>query len=153
MLATERPARPPSRLSWAWQLAGVVLAGGAGLVVDVVLLWVLAVEAGVPRGAAAAISFTASGVVNFALNRVVFRGQGGGIGRHSRRFLVLFLNNLVVTTLLVPLLAHGLDDLVAPESALLLAKAVTVLALLVVNAVLYRTWVFTGGTTADDGER
>jgi putative flippase GtrA len=153
VLTTEEPARAVSRLRWAWQLLGVALAGGAGLLVDVSVLWILAVELDVPRAAAAATSYTVSGVVVFLLNRSVFGARGGDVARHGRRFLALFAFNLVVTTLLVPLLAGGFDGALSPDASLLLAKAITVLGLLLGNTVLYRTWVFTGDATADGGER
>lgn len=134
------PAKP--RRSWLGLLAGVAVAGGAGWVVDTTLLWVLDTRFGVPSAVAAAIGFLAAGVVNFFVNRVVFRGRSGDRAQ-LLRYVILFLVNLAIVSTAVPLISHALTGLISQNGLrLIAAKIVTTGALLPVNAVAYHRWVF-----------
>lgn len=137
-----RTGHRPGRLRWSRAAIGVIMAGSVGLIVDLALLWTLAVVLGVPRPAAAAVSFAASALVNFTLNRMVFHGGGNDLGRQGRRYFALFGINLVMTALSVPLGAGVLEAVWPADLALLAAKGATVLLLLTLNTVLYRIWVF-----------
>ncbi|WP_205474250.1 GtrA family protein [Nocardioides sp. SYSU D00038] len=123
------------------ELVGVGLAGGAGLVVDYALLWVLAVRLDVVGWLAAGTAFALSAVVNFSLNRRVFVARGGELARQGRRYVALFGVNLVVTSLTVPRVAGLLDGL-GDDASVLVAKSCVVAVLLLFNTVAYRRWVF-----------
>lgn len=125
------------------RLSGVAVAGGAGWLVDVSVLWLAHEVAGLPVGAAAALGFVSSGVVNFALNRLVFAGRGRPGGGQVGRYLVLFLANLAVVSTLVPALAAAWGQLLAGSGlGVVLAKVVVTAVLLPLNSFCYHRWVF-----------
>lgn len=126
-------------------LLGVALAGGAGWIVDVTTLWVLAVHLRVPTPVAAGIAYLTSAVVNFLLNRRVFQAQGGRTARQTKRYVLLVGLNVLIVAALVPLFAHLLRPALAGANLrLLAAKIVTTAILLPFNAVVYHRWVFAG---------
>jgi putative flippase GtrA len=132
-------------------LAGVAFAGGVGWLVDTTLLWLLDTQLGVPTPLAAARGFIAAGVVNFALNRLVFRARGRARNQ-SFRYVLLFLVNLVLVSTVVPLLAHLLDTVIVRDGVrIIIAKLFTTAALLPVNTVAYHHWVF--APPSDTGAR
>lgn len=138
--------------SWFWQLMGVGAVGVVSLVLDVAVLWVLDTQVGVPTALAAASGFTAGGVLNFALNRRVFRAADGHVGRQGARYLTLFVINLVITTVAVPVLALAVGRLVEDDGAsLLVAKLATMAVLVVSNTVFYRHWVFATAPAQEPG--
>ncbi len=122
------------------RMPAVAVAGGVGWLVDAAVLWSGHELLGLPVALAAATGFVAGGVVNVALNRRTFQGAGGRLAPQTVRYLVLFLLNLALTTVLVPLLADLLEGADVP-GALLLAKVAVTAVLLPVNAVAYQ-WVF-----------
>ena len=127
----------------AGQLLGVVLAGGLGWVVDVSLLWLLHEVLGVAVPPAAAVGFTASALVNFAVNRLVFGATRRAVPGQLVRYGVLFAGNLLAVSLLVGPLARLVGPALGGGGAgLLAAKVVLTLVLLPVNATAYRRWVF-----------
>jgi putative flippase GtrA len=130
------------RRSWGVLLAGVAVAGGVGWLVDTTLLWLLDTQLGVPTPLAAALGFLAAGVVNFVLNRLVFRARGR-TRNQSLRYVLLFLVNLVVVATVVPLLSHLLDSTIARDGVrIVVAKLLTTAALLPFNTMAYHHWVF-----------
>lgn len=137
------PAAEPDRARAVRPLLGVALAGGVGWAVDVSLLWVLHELAGVATPVAAAVGFTASALVNFALNRVVFAATRRAAPGQMLRYGVLFAANLAVVSLLVgPVAAVVGPALGGAGTGLVAAKVVLTLLLLPVNAAAYRHWVF-----------
>lgn len=125
------------------RLPGVAGAGVAAWLVDVTVLWVGHTVFGLAAWSAAAVGFVASGVVNYSLNRMVFRGRRAPSGGGLRRYAVLFAANLVVVSTAVPLLADGLHAAApAIPAALIAAKIAVTAPLLPVNAVIYGAWVF-----------
>lgn len=123
-------------------LAGVAVAGGVGWLVDTALLWALDTKLGVPTPLAAALGFLAAGVVNFALNRLVFRARGR-TRNQPVRYVLLFLGNLVVVSTVVPLLAYLMAaGIVRDGVRIVVAKLLTTAALLPLNTMAYHRWVF-----------
>ena len=130
-------------LGWMFLTMGTVAAGAIGWVIDVALLWTLAAGLGVPTPIAAACGLTASGVVNFLVNRVVHGGAEAHRRRELARYMALFGVNLVITAVSVPLIAGLLSRVVADRGLQLLgAKVVVTAALLLVNTYAYHRWVF-----------
>jgi putative flippase GtrA len=125
------------------RLSGVAGAGLAGWLVDVAVLWLGHEVVGLPAAAAAAAGFLASGLVNFLLNRIVFSGGSGRTPGQAWRYVVLFGLNLVVVTLMVPLLADLLGSAAPAVPAPLIAAKVAVTGLLLpLNTWAYGAWVF-----------
>ena len=81
--------------------------------------------------------------MNFLINRVVFHGGREPNRGQLCRYLVLFLLNLIVVSVVVPLLAHAFTSAIAREGIrLVAAKLLTTAALLPLNALAYHRWVF-----------
>jgi len=132
-----------ARRSTGFALSWVALAGVIGWLCDVTVLWVLSELLHVPTALAAASGFVVAGVVNFLVNRQGFSDPDGSVGPQAARYLVLFVANLVVVTVMVPVLAVALGSLVAQSGArLVLAKLLVTACLLPVNAFFYQRWVF-----------
>jgi putative flippase GtrA len=113
-----------------------LLVGGASVVVDAGLLYVLHGLAGLRLEPATALAFLAGFVVNFALNRQWSFASTGRLRHQLAAYLALVAANLVVTVVLVrALTALGLMYLVA--------KVFTTAALSVVNYLVSRKWIFT----------
>lgn len=123
-------------------LAGVMVAGGVGWAVDTTLLWLLHTRMGIPTALAAAIGFTASGIVNFSINRIVFHAQAASGRTQVIRFGATFAVNLALVSTLVPLLAHAFPSTMSDGVRVVLAKLLTTAALLPMNVIAYRRWVF-----------
>lgn len=123
--------RPDRRLVGRFLVTGFLSVG-----VDVLLLFVLHGAVGVPVLPAAATAYGMSLVVNYSLNHAwVFEAPGGGHGRRVARYLML----MAVTYSLTLALVTGLT---AAGLYYLLAKAVSVGVVAVVNFTGYRLWVF-----------
>jgi putative flippase GtrA len=128
---------------WVFLTFGTVAAGGIGWVIDVALLWGLAVGLGVPTSIAAACGLIASGVINFLVNRVVHGGAEAHRRRELMRYGALFGVNLILVAVSVPLIAQLLSPVLANRGLELLgAKVVVTAALLLANAYAYHRWVF-----------
>ncbi|MEU4164356.1 GtrA family protein [Actinoplanes sp. NPDC026670] len=113
-----------------------LLVGGASVVVDAGLLYVLHGLAGLRLEPATALAFLAGFVVNFALNRQWSFASTGRLRRQLAAYLALVAANLLVTVVLVrALTALGLMYLVA--------KVLTTAALSVANYLVSRKWIFT----------
>ena len=112
-----------------------VLVGGASVVVDAGLLYVLHGRLGMWLPPATAIAFLAGFLVNFALNRQWSFGAAGALRHQLIRYLALVACNLLVTVALV----QGLTWLGVPY---LVAKVVTTAALSAVNYVISKKWIF-----------
>lgn len=112
-----------------------LLVGGASVVVDAGLLYVLHGLAGLRLEPATALAFLAGFMVNFALNRQWSFASTGRLRRQLAAYLALVAANLLVTVVLVrALTALGLMYLVA--------KVFTTAALSVVNYLVSRKWIF-----------
>jgi putative flippase GtrA len=128
---------------WVLLTVATVAAGAIGWAIDVALLWSLAVGLGVPTPIAAACGLTASGGINFLVNRVVHGGTEEQRRREFARYAALFGLNLVLVAVSVPLIAELLSRVLADRGLELLgAKVVVTAALLLLNAYAYRRWVF-----------
>jgi len=139
---TTRPSGT-TRRPFTHLLAGVLAAGGLGWIVDTTLLWGLHRGLGVSLVVAAAVSFLAGGVVNFLVNRLVFRGTDAASNLSEvARYAVLFAANTVVVSLLVPWFSWLAEQVVSDGLALLGSKVAVTLLLLPVNALAYHRWVF-----------
>ncbi|MFD1824944.1 GtrA family protein [Mumia zhuanghuii] len=125
-------------------VAGVATAGGFGWLVDTAVLWGLGRGLGVAIPLAAVFGFATGGVVNFFMNRAVFRGGGAPTDTGEIiRYMALFGANTVAVALLVPAFAAALEHLLGDSGAALLGgKLITTLVLLPLNALAYRRWVF-----------
>lgn len=112
-----------------------LLVGGASVVVDAGLLYVLHGLTGLRLEPATALAFLAGFMVNFALNRQWSFASTGRLRRQLAAYLALVAANLLVTVVLVrALTALGLMYLVA--------KVFTTAALSVVNYLVSRKWIF-----------
>nr|WP_297424221.1 GtrA family protein [uncultured Actinotalea sp.] len=109
--------------------------GGLSYVVDAGLLYLL-VTAGAPLWAAASVGYWTSVVLNFALNRSVFRADSATRWhRQAVRYGVLLVVNFAATLMILQLgEAAGVPVLVSKTAAVVLTAAW--------NFVLYRVWVF-----------
>jgi len=123
-------------------VSGVAVAGAVAWCVDVGVLYVGHTYGHLPTAAAAAAGFVIGAVVNFALNRWLFRAHGAPAHRQMGRYALLFLANLALVTVLVPLLATWYAGLIHAPARLLLAKVTVTAALLPANLWAYRAWVF-----------
>lgn len=113
-----------------------LLVGGASVVVDAGLLYVLHGSAGLALEPATALAFLAGFVVNFALNRQWAFASAGRLYHQIVAYLALVAANLSVTVVLVRgLTALGLMYLVA--------KVCTTVVLSTVNYFVSRKWIFT----------
>jgi putative flippase GtrA len=113
-----------------------LVVGGASVVVDAGLLWVLHGLIGLRLEPATALAFLAGFVVNFALNRQWAFASTGRLRRQFAAYVALVAANLLVTVLLVrALTALGVMYLVA--------KVLTTAVLSTVNYVVSRKWIFT----------
>jgi putative flippase GtrA len=131
------------RRAWMFRTVGTVIGGAIGWAVDVTVLWILAVGLGVPTAIAAAAGLTASGAINFLINRVVHAGSGARRHRAFARYLVLFGVNLAITAVSVPTIATLLSRASAERALTLLgAKVIVTAVLLLVNSYAYHRWVF-----------
>lgn len=112
-----------------------LLVGGASVVVDAGLLYVLHDRAGLRLEPATALAFLAGFVVNFALNRQWAFASTGHLRRQMVAYLALVAANLLVTVVLVrALTALGVMYLVA--------KVLTTAVLSTVNYFVSRKWIF-----------
>jgi putative flippase GtrA len=112
-----------------------LVVGGASVVVDAGLLWVLHGVLGLWLEPATALAFLTGLVVNFALNRQWSFGSTGRMRSQALRYAALVAMNLLVTVVLVrALTALGLMYLIA--------KVLTTAVLSVVNYVVSRKWIF-----------
>ena len=128
---------------WAFRTAGTVVAGAIGWAIDVALLWTLAIGLGVAAPIAAACGLTASGGVNFVINRAVHGGAEPRREGEFTRYVSLFALNVVLTAVSVPLLADLLGGVLADRGLQLVAAKVVVTAvLLLFNSYAYHRWVF-----------
>ncbi len=91
---------------------------------------------GLPAAAAAAGGYVVGFAVNFGLNRNWVFAAAGASGRHLRRYSVLVLANLALTTVSVGWLVDG------AHVEYRLAKLAVAAVIAVVNFVLMRVWVF-----------
>jgi putative flippase GtrA len=112
-----------------------VLVGGASVLVDAGLLYVLHGRLGMWLPPATAIAFLAGFLANFALNRQWSFGATGALRGQLVRYLALVAGNLLLTVALVP----GLTGLGVPY---LVAKVLTTAALSAVNYVISKRWIF-----------
>lgn len=132
---------------------GTAGAGAVGWLVDAAVLWLLARVFGVPIALAAALGFSVSGVVNFLLNRLVHDGAQNAVTGQVVRYVVLFVANLIITTVAVPIVTMWLAFV--PDGAgirLMVSKALVTAALLALNSLVYHFWVFrvARGESIDD---
>ncbi|HWS35672.1 MAG TPA: GtrA family protein [Actinoplanes sp.] len=112
-----------------------LLVGGASVVADAGLLYVLHGLAGLRLEPATALAFLAGFVVNFALNRQWAFASTGRLRRQLVAYLALVAANLLVTVVLVrALTALGVMYLVA--------KVFTTAVLSTVNYFVSRKWIF-----------
>jgi putative flippase GtrA len=112
-----------------------LVVGGASVVVDAGLLYVLHGLLGLWLEPATALSFLAGLVVNFALNRQWSFASTGRMRSQAIRYAVLVVMNLLVTVVLVRALTTlGLMYLIA--------KVLTTAVLSVVNYFASRKWIF-----------
>lgn len=125
------------------EIAAFLIVGGLSAAIDAGVFLLLHNLAGVPPVIASAISFMSAFVVNYGGNRrVVFRAQQqrGTLWR----YIVLVLANLGLSAGLVGLgVAAGLDPVVA--------KAISIVVIAVVNYVAMRLWVFRRRSPNPDG--
>lgn len=113
-----------------------VLVGGASVVVDAGLLYILHGRLGMWLPPATAIAFLAGFLVNFGLNRQwSFGSTTGALRPQLIRYLALVAANLLVTVGLV----QALTWLGAPY---LVAKVATTALLSAVNYVISKKWIF-----------
>lgn len=112
--------------------------GGASVVIDVGLLYVLRSILGVQLTIATVVAFLASLVFNFVCNRLTMAGaQAEQLGRHAFRYILLVVANLLVTVAVVT----GAEHIGVPY---IIGKVAVVAASTGWNFFLYRHWVFTG---------
>jgi putative flippase GtrA len=122
--------RTDRRLLARFLVTGVVSVGA-----DVLLLFLLHGPAGIPVLPAAATAYGTSLVVNYSLNHAwVFETQGGHGPRIARYLTLMAMTYSLTLVLVAGLSAAGLYYL--------LAKAVSVAVVAVVNFTGYRLWVF-----------
>lgn len=115
--------------------ARFVAVGGASVVIDAGLLYILHGRLGMALIPATAIAFLAGFMVNFLLNRQWSFASTGALHSQLFRYLALVLCNLVVTIALVQALTWaGVPYLVA--------KVATTACLSAVNYVISRKWIF-----------
>jgi putative flippase GtrA len=112
-----------------------VVVGGASVVVDAGLLYVLHGLLELGLEAATALAFLAGFVVNFALNRQWAFASTGRLRRQVTAYLALVAANLLVTVALV-------RALTVLGVMYLAAKVLTTAVLSAVNYVVSRKWIF-----------
>jgi putative flippase GtrA len=131
----DRPGRSVLRLFRGSGFRFLIV-GGASVVVDAGLLYVLHGLLGLRLEPATALAFLAGFVVNFALNRQWAFASTGRLRRQLAAHVVLVAGNLLVTVLLVRALTLlGVMYLVA--------KVLITAVLATVNYVVSRRWIFT----------
>lgn len=115
-----------------------VIVGGASVVVDAGLLWVLHGVLGMWLSPATALAFLAGFVVNFVLNRqwAFAAATSNSRLRHQfAKYLALVAANLLVTVLLV-------KALTTLGVMYLIAKVFTTAVLSTANYFISRKWIF-----------
>jgi putative flippase GtrA len=117
-----------------------VIVGGISIATNLAVLRFVHGALHVEITAASTISFIASFVVNFGLNRVwTFESSDGPVFGHLWRYLTLALLNLVLNAVME-------TSLVVLGVPYLLAQACTTGTLAVLNFVVSSRWIFTTKT-------
>jgi putative flippase GtrA len=124
-----------ARRLWTHSAVRFLLVGGFCYVFDVGVLILLHGVLGISLAVATSLSFAATLMVNFGLNRVFAFQKTGLMGSSLVKYLVLVLINYGTTLLIVTgLTAAGLSYVVA--------KTLATIFNAVMNYEAYRRWVF-----------
>lgn len=131
----------PRRLA-AHSLVRYLGIGLSSFIIDFGLLVGLRDLVGTPLWLATSVGFWASVIFNFLANRHLAFAASGGLHVHAARYGILLGANYLVTLLVVSLFARlGLGYQVG--------KVVAVAGTTCWNYLLYRCWVFGGGTAGE----
>jgi dolichol-phosphate mannosyltransferase len=143
---SERPTTKADRIGQLGRMVAFGLVGLSGVAVNTGALWLAYVELGVHHLVGAALATQASTTWNFLLIEwLVYRGKGNGSrsGRAARFFM---MNNLLLLARL-PVL-QGLVDL---GMAVLLANAITLVALFLLRFAVSDRVIYRSGETPTPG--
>lgn len=139
-LAEGKGLRQRPRRSWLspsrWRALAFLLVGGISVTLDIAVLYMLHDLADIELRLAIVIGQTSGLLVNFWLNRLIFRGTfESRLNRHVFRYAVMVGLNYLATLLIVPAVA-------SIDVSYIIAKLFTVSLMSLVNFQAYRRWVF-----------